>query len=255
MNSNILTEWINPIYLNQEYINNLRETIKSKPEIKYLTLDHFFIEDKINSMIEDHKKLSFSEKLDRYSHNGDILPYDSSLYWMNNLNVGYELLFSNIWFKYLLNFFSKKNIDGYYTEVKIRKHRENSNGFWIHTDSKRRKIVFICYYNRNWTVEDGGLLQLWRVDECNCEKTIKVEHNCNNKMDYLNNVRLNVRSPGGGFSGNFSDGNSHDLVLIDQILPLYNRIFLCDLSANETYHSVTPTKMKERNGFVQWIYS
>lgn len=249
--SNILQNWINPIYLDEYYIKNLKETVKSKPEIKYLVLDNFFIPKKIDNMIKEHESLTFTENLDRYSHDGTVLPYDSSVYWMTPKNYCYELLSSPFWFDYILNLFSMTKNKDCYTEVKLRKHRKDSNGFWIHTDSATRDIVFICYYNKNWTVEDGGILQLWKVDECNCENTLIVNGNYRDKMLFLNTSRLNTSSPGGGFE----DNESHDLILIDQILPVYNRVFICDLKASPTYHSVTPTNSKERTGFVQWLYN
>jgi hypothetical protein len=246
----LLKNWINPIYLDLDYIENLLETVKSKPEIKYLVLDNFFRTEVIDKFIEEHKKITFSEKLDRYSHDGNLLPYDSSVCFLKPENYGHDLLFSNVWFHYLSNFFSSDIGENPYTEVKLRYHRPNANGFWIHTDSEKRHIVFICYFNKGWKVSDGGLLQLWKVDECECENTLKVFGDSNKRLDCLNNNRLNTETPGGGFP----DGKSHDLILVDQILPIYNRVFICDLKANLTFHSVTPSNSRERTGFVQWIY-
>ena len=70
-------------------------------------------------------------------------------------------------------------------------------------------------------------------------------------MDFLNNhVRINTRTPGGGFK----DNEDHDLVLIDQVVPVYNRVFICNFKDEPAYHSVTPSNGKERLGFVQWMF-
>ena len=247
----LLKSWLNEQYLDPNYINDLVETMKAKPEIKYLVLDNFFRKEKIDQLIEEHKKLEFSEKLDSITHDGEILPYDSAVNWMQPDNYGYELLFSREWFDYLSKLASYPVSNEYYTEVKLRYHKADAKGFWIHTDSAERNIVFICYFNKNWKVSDGGILQLWRIDECECEDTIVADGTMNYKMTYLNNSRLHTSNPGGGFS----DGRSHDLILVDQILPIYNRVFISNLQANPTFHSVTPSADKERTGFVQWIYN
>lgn len=248
---NLLQEWINPIYLNEDYINDLKETVKAKPELKYLVLDNFFNEEKLNTLVENHKKLVFNDFLDQYSEDGKHhLPYDSALQWMKPENYGHDFLTCHEWFKYLLNLFSLKMNDKCTPEIKLRKHREDANGFWVHSDSYVRDLVFICYFNKNWKVENGGMLQLWRIDECRWHNTIKARAELDRKMNCLNNVRINAR-PGGFDAG--PDG--YDLVLVDQILPVYNRVFICDLQANPTLHSVTPSNSRERFGFVQWLHN
>lgn len=247
----LLESWLNEQYLDPNYINDLVETMRAKPEIKYLVLDNFFKQEKIDQFIEEHKKLKFSEKLDMYDHEGKILPYDSAVSFMQSNNYGYELLFSEEWFNYLSKLTSCPVNDNSFTEVKLRYHKADAKGFWIHTDSSERSIVFICYFNKNWKVSDGGMLQLWRIDECECQDTLVVDGAMDHKMNYLNNSRLRTSTPGGGFS----DEKSHDLVLVDQILPIYNRVFISNLRANPTFHSVTPSADKERTGFVQWIYN
>lgn len=246
----LLKSWLNEQYLDVNYIEDLAETMKAKPEIKYLVLDNFFKKEKIDKFIEDNKKLNFSEKLDMITSDGELLPYDSAVSFMTPNNYGYELLFSKEWFNYLSKLTSHSVSDKSYTEVKLRYHKAHAKGFWIHTDSGERNIVFICYFNKNWKVTDGGMLQLWRMDECECENTIVADGKMDYKMTYLNNSRLHTSNPGGGFS----DGKPHDLVLVDQILPIYNRVFISNLQANPTFHSVTPSEDKERTGFVQWIY-
>jgi len=247
---NLLEEWINPIYLNKDYIEDLKQTVKSKPEIKYLVLDNFFNVNKIDKFIEEYDKITFDEKQDQYSPDGNHLPYDSALKWMDSSDYGYNFLTSTDWFKYLLNLFCITLNSGCWPEIKLRKHRADANGFWVHSDSCVRDLVFICYFNKNWKVEDGGMLQLWRIDECNCPNTLKANAELDKKMDCLNNVRINAIT--GGLN---CPKDGHDLTLVDQILPIYNRVFICDLTANPTLHSVTPSNSRERFGFVEWLHN
>jgi hypothetical protein len=244
----MLSEWINPVYLDEDYIESLQETLKSKPEMKYLVLDNFFKTDKLDAR---HETLTFSERQDMYSRDGEVLPYDGSVKFMNHRDYGYDILFSKEWEAYIRKLACIESNEKTHSTVKLRYHKPHAKGFWIHTDSTIRKLVFICYFNRNWKVSDGGLLQLWRVDESKDDNALKVRATTDEKMDFLNyNVRLNTDTPGGGLPDERSDV---DFVLVDQIVPIYNRVFICNLEENPTYHSVTPSNERARTGFVQWL--
>ena len=250
-----LSNWINPQYLNSSYFEQLQETVKSKPDIKYLVLDNFFKEDKLEELIKQHQTLEFSEYLDRRSDtDSELLPYDGSVVFANQeIHIGSDLFFNPEWHEYLVRLVNSNYQLNHpcHTEIKLRYHRPYANGFWIHTDSFSRKLVAICYFNKNWKYEDGGMLQLWRVDEECSESSFKINNiNPESRMDFLTtHKRIQTDCPGGGFA----DNKVHDLVLIDQILPIYNRVFICDLSNDLSYHSVTPSNGKERTGFVQWL--
>tara|TARA_Y100000004_G_C8869902_1_gene392785 strand:- start:79 stop:852 length:774 start_codon:yes stop_codon:yes gene_type:complete len=254
MNFSILSDWINPIYLEESYIRLLQQTLKAKPEVKYLVLDNFFKTEKLDELIRRHKNLNFSEKKDMYSHiDGSLLPYDGAVKFMDKSDYGFDFLFSKQWTNYLKRLVSFKYKDRTDTVVKLRYHKPHAKGFWIHTDSIQWKIVCICYFNKDWKVSDGGLLQLWRPDECTLETALKVSPSTDSKMEFLSeNIRLNTAQVG----GRFPDGDNRDnidFVLIDQIIPAYNRVFICNTEKNYGYHSVTPSNERERTGFVQWI--
>ncbi len=137
------------------------------------------------------------------------------------------------------------------TDVKLRWHRGDATGFWIHTDAVFRTMVAIAYFNKDWKVTDGGLLQMWRVDEGNAPGTFEVNRpNPSSRCDFLTaHKRVRTSTPGGGFK----DGKAHDLVLVDQIIPAYNRMFICNYQDDPAYHSVTPSNGRERTGIVQWL--
>lgn len=245
----VLDEWINPVYLDPEYINSIRETIKAKPAIKYSVLDNFFRTDKLDELIRQHARLEFSEENDRRSPaTKEWLPYDGAVVFADRQHYGSELFFSPEWHEYCC-YICDAVILNPGTEIKLRYHKPMADGFWIHTDSTIRDIVAICYFNRGWTVDDGGLLQLWRVDEELSPKALRVD-SPKGRMDFLKKHRIQTSTPGGGFP----DGNVHDLVLIDQIVPAYNRLFICNFKDTPAYHSVTPGNGKVRQGFVQWLF-
>lgn len=249
----VIDEWINPIYLTDRVVNDIKESIEAKPVIKYAVLDNFFNENKLNQLIDKHQRLEFSVEQDRV-RNGKVLPYDGAVKFAQKDDFGADLFFDDEWHRYCSYLTGTPLKSPAETEVKLRYHRPFADGFWIHTDSVLRDMVIISYFNMNWTARDGGLLQLWRVDE----ELSTSAHQIDNPVGRLDCLvydnspkRISTRSPGGGFP----DGKRHDLVLIDQVVPAYNRVFICDFKKSPAYHSVTPSNGKARTGFVQWLAS
>lgn len=247
----VLEKFLNPVYLKQEYINDLKETLKAKPISKYLVLDNFLKEDILDQVIQDHQRLNFDEKADRTGHDGSWLPYDGALAGCDPNSLIGELLYSKEWHDYCLDLVGVPTTPRR-TEIKMRSHKEEATGFWIHSDARgggggARDLVSILYFNKNWKASDGGLLQLWRKDEIDAPETLRISNNTG-RLDFLNNTRLNVR-PAGFWPYN----KAHDMVLVDQIVPAYNRLFICNFKEEPAYHSVTPSNGKVRQGFVQWL--
>lgn len=244
-----IDNWVNPIYLQDRVVEDIKQSIIAKPVAKYAVLDNFFIEEKIDELISKHSSLAFSEEADRVS-NGVVLPYDGSVKFADKNDCGADLFFDPEWHRYCAYVTGTKLSEPAGTEVKLRYHRGMADGFWIHTDSTIRDLVVIAYFNRDWKAADGGMLQLWRVDEKYDEKAFKV-NTPKGRMDFLSTQsRIHTSTPGGGFP----DKGSHDLVLIDQVVPTYNRVFICNLKDEPAYHSVTPSNGKPRIGFVQWLF-
>lgn len=253
MAPSVLDKWINPIYLGDDAVERMRQDVLAKPGAKYIVLDNFFLEDKIEELIKQHKTLQFSEELDRRAPGtGEWLPYDGALvYAKPGTHVGSDLFFDEEWHRYLA-YLTHCRIDfPTQTDIKLRWHQKDAHGFWVHTDAGFRTAVAICYFNKNWQAEDGGLLQLWQKDSGHVPGTIEIDRPAG-RMDFLAvNKRIRTSTPGGGWK----DGTSgpHDLILVDQIIPAYNRIFINNYQDDPAYHSVTPSNGRERTGFVQWL--
>lgn len=247
----ILDEWVNPVYLADDVVADIRQSVRAKPGAKYTVLDNFFQIDKLEELVKQHATLKFSEELDRRAPGtGEWLPYDGALvYAKKDQHVGSELFFDTEWHQYLAYLTDCKMSFPTQTDVKLRWHRPDADGFWVHTDVSFRTMVAIAYFNKGWAVEDGALLQLWRRDEADLQGTPEFNRP-QGRLDFLTkHKRIRTRTPGGGFP----DGRAHDLVLVDQILPAYNRLFVCNYQEDPAYHSVTPSNGRERVGFVQWL--
>jgi hypothetical protein len=247
----ILDDWVNPYYLSAEAVHDIREAVRAKPAVKYIVLDNFFQIDKIETFIEHHSNLPFNETIDRTVPGQSVwLPYDGAVVFAQpGVHYGSELFFEEEWHRYLCHLMSCDIGFPTNTEVKLRWHKRDATGYWIHTDNTIRTLVAICYFNKGWRVVDGGLLQLWRVDEGRAPGVPVIE-SPGGRLDFLSqHQRIRTSSPGGGFR----DKQPHDLVLIDQIVPTYNRLFVCNYQDDPAYHSVTPSNGRERTGFVQWL--
>lgn len=251
----ILEQYLNPIYLDPTYIKNLKETVKSRPISKYLVLDNFFQESILDQIIEEHHHLTFNDTIDRTGPNGEWLPYDGALAGCNPQSLLGRFLYSKEWHAYALNLVNLPETPRR-TEIKLRHHRTDAEGFWLHSDSGgggggARDLVAITYFNKNWTFEDGGLLQLWRLDEANLPDTptYTFYQALEGPMNFLYSPRIKARP-----AGVYKYGEEpHDFVLVDQIVPVYNRMFLCNFKDEPAYHSVSPSNGKVREGFVQWL--
>lgn len=248
----VLDEWINPRYLDDAVVERIREDVSAKPGAKYTVLDDFLLESKLQELLEQHKTLQFNEELDRRAPGtGEWLPYDGALvYAKPGEHIGSDLFFSEEWHRYLAYLTHCQMDFPTQTDVKLRWHQKDAHGFWVHTDAVFRTMVAILYFNRDWKVEDGGLLQLWRPDEALAADVFEVNRP-KGRMDFLaHQKRIRTSTPGGGFKDH---KGAKDLVLVDQIVPAYNRIFINNYQDDPAYHSVTPSNGRERTGLVQWL--
>jgi hypothetical protein len=253
----ILQEYLNPVYLDPKYIKVLQETVKSRPIAKYLVLDNFLKEEVLDAIIQEQRSLSFQTDLHTSDPNG-LVPYHGSSAWCPPDSLLGKLLNSEEWHIYALNLINLSPLKARKTEIELRYHDEHAGGFYMHSDNLGggaggRDLVITLYYNKDWTVEDGGLLQFWRLDEDNLSDTpaYVVQNALQDSMDFYNLSRIKT-IPAGFYPYN---NELRDFTLVDQVLPAYNRIFFLHSQGEEAYHSVNPSRGKPREGFVQRLLS
>lgn len=247
----VLSRWISPYYLRRSTIENIRQSVLAKPSMQYAVLDDFYREEALETLVIAHPGLPFSAENDRRAADGVWLPYDGAVHFASRDSVGGDLFFHVRWHEYCAYLISARLKTPCNTEIKLRYHRPYADGFWIHSDGNIRQFVAICYFNKGWEACDGGLLQLWRLDETLAAGVPEFQATTG-RMDFLtHHRRLRTSTPGGG--GEYGISGPRDFVLVDQIVPTYNRLFLCNFQSDPCFHSVSPSNAKVRYGFVQWI--
>ena len=113
-------------------------------------------------------------------------------------------------------------------------------------------MVVLGYFNRGWSKEDGGLLQLWRArpDADRTCDAYRWDDYVGRRLSFLTRqkeFRIELQSSRGRrFIGRVRQ--------VDQVAPTYNRVVICDFQRDVAYHSVSPSGDRARNGFLQWLY-
>jgi hypothetical protein len=253
LESRVLRSWISDPYLTARRVHSLAESAAAKPFDRYLILDDFFRTDAIDRL-RDYclSNVQFNDDIDQKSVSGHRVPYDSSCRFADSTDIGWDLFSDPEWHLYCAELVGLKTVL-HRQVVKLRRHRPDANGFWIHTDSipGHRSITAIAYFNEGWSVQDGGLLQIWREDVLSAPGVPTIEAPDPDKpLNFLHGeTRIRTHTPG----GKSLNRQARDFVLVDQVVPEYNRLFLCNLQTSPAWHSVTPSRGRPRYGFVQWI--
>jgi hypothetical protein len=244
-NDPILQKWIQPQYLAPQ---SLRDAVEAQPCIKYLVADDFFNTKPLDDLIQKHHQLAFQED--------DIgLHYDSTAVRISSHDeCSAELFFHKRWHEYCEYIVGAHLRKLGETLVKLRRHPEGAKGFWIHTDvseNESKAMTVLGYFNKGWSKQDGGLLQLWRT------YTLNDNHAPVYRWKDYEDRRLSFLSKETRFSITAVAPVGLlplEVELLEQIEPIYNRVVFCDFQRNPAFHSITPSNNRARNGLVQWLY-
>ena len=180
------------------------------------------------------------------------------VYAEENKHFGSDLFFSKDWHEYVSYIVGSDLLAPGRALVRLRRHDPLAHGFWPHSDwvedTRGRRAAFVLgYFNKNWTLEDGGIFQLWHPLPANGDDPATLHRwndYCGQRLSFLDTGEdIVVEVPVGSLGF-----RKKKLVLIDQILPEYNRIMICDLTSDPVLHSVSPSRGRLREGFVQWVY-
>lgn len=247
MRDPVLRKWIQPQHLD---LVRLRETVLVKPTLRYLVLDDFFREDMIATLISHHASLHFEDDEPETNYHATAVRTDRAL----KIHAGSELFLRRAWHRYLAYIVAARLRRPGRTVVKYRRHPPRARGFWIHTDrdpDMPKALVVLGYFNRDWRAKHGGMLQFWRAYQAapSAPAPHRWDDYLGKRLSFLTDQpRLTIELP-------TEHGKMTAVVdLLDQILPVYNRVVICNFQHDASYHSITPSNGRARDGFMQWLY-
>jgi Rps23 Pro-64 3,4-dihydroxylase Tpa1-like proline 4-hydroxylase len=153
----MLRNWINPIYLSEDKIAELKEEFLSGEPYQHIVIKDFLLEEKaeeiLNSLKTQKYELYDSEK-EKYLKIVEFDKLNSIIYKFRNL------LMSEKFVKFLNNI-TDSNLNRSKVSVQSIK-MENTHYMLCHNDLEvGQKITFVFHFSKDWTGEDGGSLNLF----------------------------------------------------------------------------------------------
>ncbi len=243
MMDTVLQRWIAELYLTDRKIRSLVESAAANPVAQYLVLDDFFRPEAIERLRDHCDTLRFNTD-DRIG--GSSRYADRSVKYADSSDVGWDLFNDPEWHAYCAKLLGATITDPSRHEARFVFQEADSTGLWVHKDGTpgKRSLSLIAYFNEGWRVEDGALLRIWRESETSAPGVTTIDAP---EQLLVNRFRTSTAH---GFG---VEPKLREFVLVDQIVPEYNRIFLCNTQTRPAWHSVTPSNGRARYGFLQWI--
>jgi len=237
MGTDVLQRWISDPYLSDRRIQSIVESVAAKPVAKYVVLDDFFRPETYERLRESCLRSAFTKK--------QIERFDSHYEKLEEVDL--ELFSDPEWHRYCANLVGVKTPLLHKQSTNFHRHPVDSTGFWIHRDdvTDQRTIAVIGYFNHDWKSSNGGLLRVWREDEALASNLKPIDVNRIRESPQLFQDKR-VRC-------SFFGVGDRDYTLVDQVVPEANRLFICNLQGANFWHSVTPSRERERYSFIQWI--
>jgi hypothetical protein len=91
----VLEKFLNPIYLDANYISRLKEDLKAKPNASYIVLDNFFKPEILNDIINEASTMQYNPKADstESTNKNSKLPFDGAAVECDPDSILGELLY------------------------------------------------------------------------------------------------------------------------------------------------------------------
>ena len=242
----VLRRWLHRSWLDPR---PLLEQSLVRPFVRYLVVDDLLLPERLDELQESYASLSVSPDYPDLNYDAEAVRIDRR----TDL-VGAELFLHPLWHAWVAFALGASLHRPGHSVVRYRRHPPFSRGFWIHTDRDRRQpkaAAAMLYLGRDWHFRDGGLLQLWEVSPLLHADTPLL------RWDDYRERRLSFLE--GAHTLQIEAAAIEELVpvqarLLEQIVPRRNRLVLLDFQAGPSYHSITPTQERVREGVVQWLY-
>ena len=231
--------WIDP--------RALRAQAMVRPFARYVVADDFLRPEQVSALRAAVSGLSYQLDYPDLHYHAEAVRLDAP-----SNDQGVELFLHPLWHAWVACVLNVTLTDPGRTVIRARRHPRCSRGFWIHTDRDpihAKAAAALIYLTPDWRLHDGGLLQLWEAESMMSGTPIYWADYHDRALDFLHHAReLDIEVA-------TIDGFSPMRVrLLDRIVPAENRLVLLDFQAGPTYHSITPTRDRVREGIVQWLY-
>lgn len=175
---------INPIYLSQEKIEQLKQEFNSAKPCKHVVLPNFLEEEFATSLYENFPKMdvlkvkrkSINENKNEDYHFERFHPDFSKI----KAALAHPDFIKNVEYITGLNDLVTTNdalgagvhqgANGSYVDIHIDSNYNAKENLW-------RRLNLLVYLNKNWKTEYGGDLELWDQKMTTCEKTVPCDWN------------------------------------------------------------------------------
>ena len=175
---------INPIYLSQEKIEQLKQDFNTAKPCKYIVLPNFLTEELANTLYENFPKIdtlnvkrkSINENKSEDYHFDRFHPAFSDLKKVVGSPEMYQFMETITGIEGLrttddsLGSGVHQGQNGSYVDVHIDVNYNPAKHLW-------RRINLLVYLNKNWKPEYGGDLELWDKKMTQCEAKVPCDFN------------------------------------------------------------------------------
>jgi hypothetical protein len=166
---------INPIYLSEEKISEIRQQFENAEPCKHIALENFLIDDVATTLFQNFPKLN-TLNVKRKSINEN----KSEEYHLENFHPQFNELRDFLNTPQMYEWISKvtgiEGLSSTFDSLGAGVHQGGPGSFVdVHVDVNmnpaaklHRRINLLIYLNKNWKNEYGGALEFWDKDVKNC---------------------------------------------------------------------------------------
>lgn len=245
-----LRRWVEPRLLEPDSIAHIARGVSGGSNPRWLVLDDVFDPEFLDELARRHRHL-------RYRRSGALTPFDSHyVFAREDVHFGTDLWLSREWQALVSALIGVELSAPDRAELRFYRQRPRANGLWIHSDHTAKKptrVGMIVYLSRQWSRDDGGVLQFWDhlgpapSDDPGLHRWWA---NVGGRLDFLaaqNELSIEC----GDFNGYRT---AQRMRKVGEVVPQFGRMVLIDFTNGPSHHSVTPsTANRARYNITEWM--
>jgi Rps23 Pro-64 3,4-dihydroxylase Tpa1-like proline 4-hydroxylase len=181
---------VNPEYLNEDKIKEIRQQFQSATPCKHIALPNFLLDDVANTLYENFPKLETLNVKRKSINENKSEEYHLDRYHQQ-FNELRDFLNSPEMYKWMEKITGTEGLSSTYDSLGSGVHQGGPGSFVdIHVDVNsntaaklHRRYNLLIYLNKHWKDEYGGALEFWDKDVKNCMSKV---------MPYFNQAAIMV---------------------------------------------------------------